>query len=78
MSEKLASSANEDDYSKNSKNQAPQLIQLQLDTGDEYTRYRQKFWQIWCGLFVHVYQLNINGICGTGFPGTRLRLHEPR
>ena len=33
----------------------PQLAQkLQLDTGQEYTRYRQRFWQIWYAWLVDV------------------------
>lgn len=41
--------AREDEEIEKSKKRSaePQPIQLQLDTGEEYVRYRKKFWQLW-------------------------------
>lgn len=50
MDEKDSKSISSDKDTKESKKESstPSPFQLHLDTGEEYVRFRQKFWQIWC------------------------------
>lgn len=55
MDEKDIKSVDEVNDPKNPTNESTLLAQkLQLDTGEEYTRYRQRFWQIWYAWLVNV------------------------